>query len=401
MADEKDAPQRLPLGHLALLAGGLFVVATNNFVVAGVLPDVASTLGATQTAVAYSVTWYAVVVAVASPVVSIACARRSRKGLMAVGLVLVAVGTAIGALAGSLPLFVVGRVVAAAGGATFVPTATAVAPAITAPAQRGRAIGAITLGFTVATAVGAPGGTALSGIGGWRLPLLVIAGLALALAVAVPLALGSVPVDAPASLRERLGVLRGPRIIVALVALALLTCGSNVVYLFASTVTSSATGGASGVLALLLLAFGAGAVGGTAIAGRFTDRLGSGRVGAVAIAVNVVALAVLPGVLGALPLLFLVFVVWGAGAFSAPVPVQDRLVELDPPSAPITLGWYSSALYLGIALAPVLGGAVLPAGRAVLILTAAATCLAAGGLFLTGYLKGGARSTAGAAGSGG
>ena len=182
---------------------------------------------------------------------------------MVVGLVLVGVGTAVGALAGSLPLSVLGRVIAAVGGAAFVSTATAVAPAITSPALRGRALGAITLGFTLATAVGAPGGTALSGIGGWRLPLLVIAGLAVLLAVAVPIALRSVPSDAPASLRERLVVLRGLRVLVALVALvalALLTCGSNVVYLFVSVIT---------------------------------DRLGSARVGGVAIAVNVLALGVL------------------------------------------------------------------------------------------------------------
>ena len=53
------------VARLALLAGGLFVVGTNAFVIAGVLPSIAGDLGADQTAVASSITWYAAVVAVA------------------------------------------------------------------------------------------------------------------------------------------------------------------------------------------------------------------------------------------------------------------------------------------------------------------------------------------------
>lgn len=121
--------------RLALLAAGLFVVGTNAFVIAGVLPSIAGELHAPQTAVASSITWYAAVVAIASPLVGVLLPRVPRTALIAVGLVLVAAGTVVAALAPGLLVFIAGRVLAAFGGAALVPTATAAAPAMLRPSS--------------------------------------------------------------------------------------------------------------------------------------------------------------------------------------------------------------------------------------------------------------------------
>lgn len=352
--------------RLGLLAGGLFVVGTNAFLIAGVLPEIATDLGGTQTSVASSITWYAAVVAVASPLVSVLASRVPRTFLMASGLLLVAAGTVAASFADGLTAFVAGRVLAALGGAALVPTATAAGPAMLPPGKRGLALAATGLGFTLASAVGAPLGTALAAVVGWRTTMLGLAGLALVLAVAVALWLGTVPIGAVTGLAQRFGVLRDPRIVLVLVAAVLLTAGFNVVYIFSAQLTHHATGGDGRLLALLLLLYGIGGVVGTALAGPLTDRFGSRPTAAVVIGVEVAVFVLLAVEDQSFVALAILFVGWGALAFGSVVPLQHRLVAVDPAAAGITLAWYSTAMYVGIAVAPVIGGVALTGGPVLL-----------------------------------
>ena len=100
--EQSYAPWREIVLKLGILAFGLFVVGTNAFVIAGLLPKIADTLGVTPTDVSYSITFYALVVAVVAPVISISLARMSRTVLMASGLGLIAVGTVLAALSHNL-----------------------------------------------------------------------------------------------------------------------------------------------------------------------------------------------------------------------------------------------------------------------------------------------------------
>lgn len=147
---EPSSAGRIVTARLGVLAAALFVVGTNAFVVAGLLPRIADGLGTTESRVSYSITLYAIVVAVASPVLSIVLARVDRSRLMAAALGVIAMGTGITAVAASLDVFEIGRVVAAVSGAVLVPTATAAAPALLPASQRGRALAVAGLGFTLA-----------------------------------------------------------------------------------------------------------------------------------------------------------------------------------------------------------------------------------------------------------
>ncbi|WP_314146947.1 MFS transporter, partial [uncultured Leifsonia sp.] len=121
---------------LVVLAAAMFVVGTNAFVIAGLLPRVAAGLGSTAEAVSYSITIYSLLVAVAAPAVSILLPRVPRAALMAVGLAVFAAGTAVAALAPNLGVFIAGRSIAGIGGAALVPTATAAAASLAAPEKR-------------------------------------------------------------------------------------------------------------------------------------------------------------------------------------------------------------------------------------------------------------------------
>jgi predicted MFS family arabinose efflux permease len=376
---------RVVYGRLAILAAGLFVVGTNAFVIAGVLPEIATSLRVSPSAVSYSITVYAVIVALASPAISISARRMSRTHLMAGGLVLIAAGMAIASLAATLEVFTAGRILAALGGAALVPAATAAAPAIMAPSQRGRALAIAGLGFTLATAVGSPLGTALAAVGGWRLPLLVLAALALALAFAVWAGVRDIPIGAAVGAAARFSVLKNPRVLWALGSALLVTAGFNVVYIFSSAVARPSTGGSGALLAALLLFYGVGGVVGTTFAGRITDRAGSRLTATIALGAEVVVLLALPLVASSYAGSGLAFALWGVAAFGAVVPIQHRLVSIDPAKSGIALSWYSTAMYVGIALAPVLGSLALSDGAAMVPLAGAAASALALAAFQLGY----------------
>ena len=388
MSSEPPADGRArTVARLALLASGLFLVATNAFVIAGVLPSIADDLSTSQTSVASSITWYAAVVAVASPLVPVLFPRAPRSRLMAVGLLLVAAGTVAAALAPGLPAFVGGRVLAALGGAALVPTATAAAPTLLPPERRGTALAATGLGFTLASAVGSPAGTALAAVVGWRTTMLGIAGLALVLAAAVGLGLDHIPTGAVTGLAQRVGVLRDRRVLLVLAATVLVTTGFNVVYIFSAELTHDATGGDGRLLALLLLLYGIGGIVGTALAGPVTDRVGSRATAAVATGALVAVFVLLALEQQSYVALAVLFGVWGVVAFGAVVPLQHRLVAIDPATAGLTLGWYSTAMYVGVAVAPLLGAAALATGTVELPLAGALATALALVAFQAGFLR--------------
>jgi predicted MFS family arabinose efflux permease len=374
--------------RLAILATGLFIAGTNSFVIAGLLPQIAKSLHTQPSDVSYSITYYAVVVAIASPAVSVLLARVSRTTLMSLGMVLVLIGTVVAAAAPTLLLFTVGRVVAALGAAALVPPATATAAILATPEKRGRAIAFVAVGFTAAIAFGAPLGTLLADAGGWRLPLFALAVLAGLTAVAIALVVRAIPLGALISLRQRFAILRDPRILLVLCTTLFAVGGFNIVYIFSSAVTAHATGGSSSLLALLLLVFGVSGIVGNSVAGPMTDRFGNRTVAIVVFALLIASLVAIALVSQSLPAIAVVFAIWGVSSNAASLPVQHRLVEIDPATAGVALSWFSTALYGGIAIAPPLGALALQLGGPGLvpIFGAAAAALALGA-FLVGSVR--------------
>jgi DHA1 family inner membrane transport protein len=125
---------------LALLSAGLFLTGTNAFVIAGLLPTLAEAFGTTRATVGYSITVYALVIAVAAPAASILLGHISRTTLIVSGLAVMAIGILITAMAPTIEVFIVGRAIGALGGAVLVPTSTAAGPALLPPKRVATAI---------------------------------------------------------------------------------------------------------------------------------------------------------------------------------------------------------------------------------------------------------------------
>jgi len=373
---------------LGVLAAGLFLVGTNAFVIAGLLPAIASSLGVHENEVSLSITYYSLLVAVAAPAISILAPRLSRTTLIVAGLVIFIVGGLVAVTADTLHWFTIGRIIAGLGGAAIVPTATAAAASLAPAERRGRALAFVSIGFTLATAVGAPLGTALGSVGGWRLPLGILIGLAAVVAIVIALSVRGIPLAPPTSVAERFSILGDRRIVAPLVTTLLMIAGFNIYYIFSSTIAATATGGNGGLLAALLFSVGIAGVIGNAVSGPLTDRFGSRRTLGLSLGLMALALLAVPLAEESFIALATLFFVLGIVGFGASVPIQHRLVSVDPARSALAMSWYTTAMYLGIAIAPILGAAASGIGGAHLIPIVAAVVIALALLaFQLGYLK--------------
>lgn len=368
---------------LLLLASGLFIVGTNASVIAGLLPNIATGLKTTQGMVSYSITIYAVIVAIVAPVTSIVLVQMPRAALMATGASLFSIGTVVAASSHDVGQFYGGRAIAAFGGAALVPTATALATSLVPPERRGRALATVTVGFTLSGALGTPLGTVLGNLVDWRFPMWVLAGIGVLVGVGIAVGLRGVPRSRHMSIRHRLAPLADRRVVGTVCTTLFLVASFNVVFIFSAMLTEEATGGAGILLAVLLMVYGCSGVVGNLLAGPITDRYGSRYFVVVALGGVAVMLVILPFVLSSYALCLVVFAVWGLVASGTNVPIQHRLVNIDPEAASITMAWNSTAMYVGISVSPPLGNIAIELGGATAIPFVGAICALVGMLMFT------------------
>lgn len=334
-----------------------FAVGTDSFVVAGVLPQVATSLRVGVAAAGQLVTAYALAYAVASPLLAVATARWPRRRVLVTGLAVFAAGNGVTVATGSFAVAVFGRVLAGAGGAMVTPVALAAAAALVPQARRGRALAVVTAGLSVATAMGVPAGTAVGAVVGWRATLLLVAAVGLLAMLGVAAAVPALPAPPAIPLARRFAPAGDRRVALVLVTTLAVFAGLYTVYCYISVVFHRATSGSGSALAVLLFAWGVAATLGNVSAGVLTDRYGDRRVLNTAIALVAVDFALLPWTSREFPTALAAIIMWGICGWAVLVPNIHRLLSTIPAQATLLTGLHSGVLYTSAGSAAALGAA--------------------------------------------
>ncbi|HEX7913726.1 MAG TPA: MFS transporter [Paraburkholderia sp.] len=345
--------------RLLVLACGMFAIGTDSFVVAGVLPQVSASLRVPVALAGQMVTLYALSYALLSPVIAAAAAQWPRKRLLLTGLAVFVLANVITALAPSIGLVLGSRLLAGLGAAMFSPTATATGASLVPPEQRGRALAVVIAGLSSATALGAPLGTFIGGWLDWRATMWFVAAIGAVAALGVTWRLRDIPTAPAVSLERRLAPLGDTPVLLTLLTTWLVYTGLFLTYTYIGLTFDRATGGDARVLAGLLLLWGVAATVGNLAAGRLTDHFGSRRIINVAIAIVALDFALLPWTSASLATAAPALVVWGMCGWGLLVPQQHRLISIAPVAAPVLLGLNSTAIYTGVSMSGVIGGAVI------------------------------------------
>jgi DHA1 family inner membrane transport protein len=366
----------VPLSILSLMLV-VFSFTTGEFLIAGILPDVAADLTVSIPSAGLLVTAYAVGMILGGPLVTAPTARLPRKPLI-LGLIAVSVVGNLGsALAPTYPVLLATRFVAGLVVATFFAVAIATAVATAPAGKEASTVAKLTVGMNLGIVLGTPVGTALGQHLGWRAPFAVIAAVSLA---ALALVARFVPARPPAATGSVLAELRvfGDRDLqLALALTAVGNVGLVTVFTYLAPLLTDIGGfGASAVPALLLV-YGVGAVLGNFVGGWLADKaLMPSLAGLLAALAGALALFWLLG--GVRPAAAALTFLLGALAFAVIPGMQTRVVGTASAAPTLAVAVNASGFQLAAAFAGWLGGRVIDGpGLRALPLTAALLTLAA------------------------
>ncbi|WP_018545796.1 MFS transporter [Streptomyces sp. LaPpAH-108] len=367
---------------LAALCVSVCVVGTSEYLVAGLLPQVAADLGVSVGAAGQTVTAYGLGVVVGGPVVTLATARVPRKLLAVALMLLFATGSAVSACAPSYEVLLAGRVLSSLGHATFFALCLVVAGRIVPAEQVGRATAAVVSGLTAATLLGVPLGALLGERTGWRTPFTVLTGLALLgtalLAVVLPRQSAG-----PAGARAEIRVMARRPVLLALATTAVGFAGVATVFTYLAPLLTHVTGFPASVVSALLLAYGAGSFLGNIVAGRLTDLAPAATLRGVFAALTVL-LACTPFAATWQPTAALAVLLLGLLATATIAPLQGLILRHAQEAPTLAVSVNVGAFQLATAMGSAIGGAVVAAG-ALRWTGAAGAVLSALGLALSVY----------------
>ena len=401
----------LPIVVWAMVVAA-FAMGADEFIVAGVVTEIAAALSVSLGAVGHLESAYALGVAIGAPLFTAVGTRFPRRATLLAAASIFVGGNVISALGPTYEVILAGRVVSAMAHGAFFGIAAVVMADMVDASRRGSAVATIFAGMTAATVLGAPLGAAVGQAFGWRFTfwtLVILGGIALAGLIAflprraaagnggaehqavttghgdhTPPAANAEHSDEDsdfdgldaharahlggggqaAPVRAQLAALRRPVVWLTLLVTMLGYGGVFTSYVYIAPQLTDVAGFAEAWLTPLLLLFGAGLFVGNYAGGKLADRWPNRSVlatlGALAIAMFAMTLAITTPLSAAIGLFL-----FGAAAFSVVAPLQLRVMTKAGDAPDVASAANISAFTLGSAIGIYLGGAAIDGGLGV------------------------------------
>ncbi|MFC8345206.1 MFS transporter [Streptomyces sp. NPDC057280] len=351
----------MPLALLAL-AVGAFGIGTTEFVMMGLLPEVADDLHVSLPTAGHLVSAYALGVVIGAPLLAAVTARMSRRTVLIALMGLFVAGNAASAFAPDHHWLLAARFLSGLPHGAFFGVGAVVATTMVAPERKARSVSLMFLGLTVANIAGVPVATLMGQHLGWRATFLGVSAIGLA-AIAALAAL--IPHDrvAPAhgGLRGELAALKSLPVWLALGTTVAGFGALFAAYSYITPMLTDSAGYADASVTLLLALFGVGATVGNLVGGRLADHAMRATLFG-----GLVSLVV---VLGAFPLLMstpvsaaVAVVLLGVAAFVTGSPLQLMVMEKASSAPSLASSANQAAFNLANAGGAWIGGLALAAG---------------------------------------
>ncbi|MDP9884520.1 DHA1 family inner membrane transport protein [Sinomonas atrocyanea] len=262
----------MPMGLLALSIGA-FGIGLTEFVIMGLLPEVAADFAVSEASAGWLISGYALSVVVGALLLTAATTRLPRKRVLLGLLVLFIVGNALSAVAGDYGTMMAGRIIAALCHGAFFGIGSVVATGLVTAARQARAVAIMFTGLTAANVLGVPFGTFLGQQAGWRATFWAISaiGVLALIGIAVLVPADSRDQQAP-SLRRELAAFRNGQVWLSLIVTVLAYGGMFGAFTYIAYTLTDVSGFTASAVPWLLVLFGVGLFAGNALGGRLADR---------------------------------------------------------------------------------------------------------------------------------
>ncbi|MEC3913384.1 MFS transporter [Nocardia sp. CDC160] len=350
----------MPLALLAL-AIGAFGIGTTEFVIMGVLPEVAGDFGVSIPTAGWLVTGYALGVMLGAPIMTALGTKVSRKRMLMLLMGLFIAGNLLSALAPVFGIMLLGRVVASLTHGAFFGIGSVVAADLVAPEKKAGAIAMMFTGLTLANVIGVPLGTFIGQSSSWRITFALVAALGVAGLLGVAKLVPDLPKPEGVHLRHELAAFKNIQVLLALAMTVLGFGGVFAAITYIAPMMTEAAGFSDGAVTWLLVLFGAGMFVGNLVGGRFAD-----RAPLLMLVLPLAGLAVALGLFtvtahGKVAAAVTLFAI-GVLGFATVPSLQKRVLDQAHAAPTLASAMNIGAFNLGNAIAAWLGGVVIAAG---------------------------------------
>ena len=346
---------------LLALALGAFGIGLTEFVIAGLLPDVAADFAVSEATAGWLVSGYALSVAVGAIGLTAAVTRWDRKRVLTALMVLFIAGNLTSALAPTYELMLTGRVLAALTHGAFFGIGSVVAANLVSPSERAGAIALMFAGLTSANVLGVPLGTLLGQQLGWRSTFWAIAALGVVSLIGIARLVPAQPSDGGGRLRQEVAAFRSGQVWFSLGVTTLGFGGMFGAFTFIAYTLTEVSGFAATSVPWLLILFGVGLFAGNFLGGRAADRDVT-RTLLVVLGLLTLVLAGFALVAGSKPLTLIALLLMGAFGFATVPGLQMRVMRFAGGAPTLASGANIAAFNVGNAAGAWLGGVGITAG---------------------------------------
>ncbi|MGF0172046.1 MFS transporter [Streptomyces sp. Marseille-Q5077] len=374
----------MPLALLAL-AVGAFGIGTTEFVMMGLLPEVANDLDISIPTAGHLVSAYALGVVIGAPLLAAVTARMPRRTVLIGLMALFVAGNALSAFAPDYHWLMAARFLSGLPHGAFFGVGAVVATGMVAPERKARSVSLMFLGLTMANVAGVPVATLMGQSLGWRATFLGVStiGLAAMAALALLIPRAEAHTAEQAGLRGELAALRSLPVWLALGTTVAGFGALFAAYSYITPMLTDAAGYTDASVTLLLALFGVGATAGNLLGGRLADHAMRGTLFGGLLSLALV-LALFPLLMSTAWSAALAVVLLGMAAFATGSPLQLMVMEKASSAPSLASSANQAAFNLANAGGAWIGGLALAAGLGVTSPALAGAALAVLGLGVAG-----------------
>ena len=353
----------MPLALWALTLSA-FAIGTTEFVIVGLIPTIAASLGVSVPSAGLLVSLYALGVAIGAPVLTALTGKVPRKHLLIGLMALFTLGNLVAWMAPNYEALMAARVLTGLAHGVFFSIGSTIATSLVPKEKAASAIALMFTGLTVALVTGVPLGTFIGQHFGWQATFLAVSLLGVIATVGSAILVPSdIAASRPSSLLTQLAVLKKPRLLLVYAMTTLGYGGTFIAFTYLAPILQEVAGFAASTVSLVMLVYGVSVAAGNIWGGRLADRHGPVRALQIVFALLAVVLLVLAFTAPSKPLVLLTVLAWGAVAFGNVPGLQVYVVqraERDAPNAiDVASGLNIAAFNVGIALGAWGGGLVV------------------------------------------
>ncbi|WNQ13274.1 MFS transporter [Paenibacillus aurantius] len=346
-----------PLSLLSLTVGA-FAIGMTEFVIMGLLPNVAEDLNVSISAAGQLITMYALAVAVGAPLLTVLTHKIPQKKLLCLLMVLFIGGNVLSVFAPSYAVLMAARMITALTHGTFFGVGAVIASRLVHPDKRAGAVSLMMAGLTIANIIGVPMGTYIGQHMGWRASFGSIALMGAVTLVGILLFIPSLQKEQPVSVLRQIKDMVNRKLLLFLVIAVLGNAGLFAVFTYITPLLVQVTGFAESSVTWILILFGCGVTAGNLLGGKLADwKLMPSLLG-LYLTICVILTAFTITVHHPAAAVVTIFL-WGAASFAVFPGMQVRIMSLARSAPALASTTSHSAGNLGNATGAFIGGAVI------------------------------------------